>query len=298
MGSNSRSQSLPILLDRQTGQTLAIIPNSPALGCRSYPRGYCARLHMPRQGRRRRGADTNATMGGLAVYRRARRYVCPTIVGCCLLVTCLGCRCPRPRHGLILRGDWSLELNRLPWRNGGSGTCATRQGAEAEPFGPYLPGGDIPQEALPRAGQRLGPRSACGNCGGVLEGVGAERSVVQAGYHNHPRFHPVPTRPAFLPRPHQYSMIDGISPTESHPTGAPSDGNSQRVEPPPPAPEPEVIPTPPASSEPDWKPLGSGTADPASSALNGTLIPAVDRRLESIAQAQIASSAWVGQINR
>jgi len=232
------------------------------------------------------------------VYRRARRYVCPTIVGCCLLVTCLGCCRPRPRHGVILRGDWSLELNRLPWRNGGSGASATSQGAEAEPFGPFLPEGDIPQEALPRAGQRLGPRSACGACGGVLEGVGAEGSVVQTGYHNHPRFHPVPTQPVFLSRPERYSMIDGISPAGAYPRGAARDADTQRVEPLPPAPEPEVIPTPPASSERGSRRRGSGPPDTASSALSWMLLPAVDRRLEPIAQTQITSSACVEQINR
>src|SRR5512139_544171 len=36
-------------------------------------------------------------------------------VGCLLLPGWLGCVWPVDRHGVILRGDWSLELNRVPW---------------------------------------------------------------------------------------------------------------------------------------------------------------------------------------
>ncbi len=47
---------------------------------------------------------------------RWKRSAMPTmLLGCCLLLLCSGCFRPRVRHGLVLRGDWSLELNRVPW---------------------------------------------------------------------------------------------------------------------------------------------------------------------------------------
>ena len=48
----------------------------------------------------RRNLATGASLLGLALLASA---------------TLLGCACQRARHGVILRGQWSLELNRVPW---------------------------------------------------------------------------------------------------------------------------------------------------------------------------------------
>jgi hypothetical protein len=82
------------------------------------------------------------------------------LIGCCLLSSATGC-CAR--RGYLLHGDWSLELNRVPWRDdncGAGGGCAAGSGAE----GDYAAGGAVEVGAPPRA-----------------------------------RFHPVPTRNVFSP---------------------------------------------------------------------------------------------------
>jgi len=79
---------------------------------------------------------------------------------CCALSSGTGC-CAR--RGYLLHGDWSLELNRVPWRDdncGGGAGCAAGSGGE----GDYAAGGAVDVGAPPRA-----------------------------------RFHPVPTRNVFTP---------------------------------------------------------------------------------------------------
>ena len=45
-----------------------------------------------------------------------RRRIGLVAIACLLLAMSVGCNlCARPRHGLIVRGDWSFELNRVPW---------------------------------------------------------------------------------------------------------------------------------------------------------------------------------------
>jgi hypothetical protein len=96
------------------------------------------------------------------------------LIGCCLLLSATGC-CSR--RGYLLHGDWSLELNRVPWRDdncGAGGGCAAGSGAEGE----YAAGGAVEVGSQPRA-----------------------------------RFHPVPTRNVFTPEP-TAETIPAPAPTE------------------------------------------------------------------------------------
>lgn len=134
------------------------------------------------------------------------------IIGCCLAANCLGCR-HKPRHGLILRGDWSLECNRTPWLKGTNVTsqetsgsiqgCGSgcENGCESYPTEmPMSPDAEQLGYATP---SDAGP---CGQCGSSLPAnlacrrCGHHEKAAEIGYHNHPRFHPVPTRPVFSPR--------------------------------------------------------------------------------------------------
>ena len=145
------------------------------------------------------------------VGKSCQRFV-PIALGCCLIVACVGCH-PRPRHGLILRGDFAVELNRIPWLK--------ERGADYQYPGPGGAECGAPCDCGSPA--MSGEGSARGAC---RQGVGAGQPVAEVGYHNQPRFHPVPTRPVFLGR-------GGLYPTMEAPMS-------------PAAPEPEVIPAPAA----------------------------------------------------
>ena len=152
----------------------------------------------------------------------------------CLAATTIGCgrhcRC-NPRHGFLLRGDWSLELNRVPWRGAAGAAPVCAEGCCEQP--PLMVPGAVDEVAC------VGPTSCevcseCvpGGCEGCLGGQGqAEHAVVTAP--PRPRFHPVPTRPVFRP---------WSCPQEEHAS------RPQPIPDPLPA-QPEVIPTPAAGGE-------------------------------------------------
>jgi len=189
------------------------------------------------------------------------------IIGCCLAANCRGCG-QRPRHGLILRGDWSLECNRKPWLDGTSTTyhessghgegCATGC-AEAVEVGPAGPMSIDGQQASCATPFRATP---CGHCGASLaanricRGCGHhDNAVAEVGYYNHPRFHPVPTRPVFAPK-----------------TGGPIVSNGQ-VRPLPPPPHIELAPPTPVPEEiraPRPQPLPTADRVTSSAGRNGS----------------------------
>ena len=145
-----------------------------------------------------------------------------------------GCCHQKARHGFIMRGDWSLELNRVPWMNTrlnsykedciatgacttsgqacslGDGCAESRCGIEpaqpparcAEPSC-ERPGASIDEKLLPpppddSLGMRPGPLAR------LLAGCTGARAAPPPGSQTEPlphsRFHPVPTRPVFAPR--------------------------------------------------------------------------------------------------
>jgi len=184
------------------------------------------------------------------VQRAIIRRVGPVAIVCCLLLTCAGCCGLRPRHGLIVRGDWSLELNRIPW-------LASRGGEYQAPGAPCLSGetmspADAGQGAsvLPAVAQMCGPQCVgqmCNHRGTRRSPVAVAKPAAGPGYHNHPRFHPVPSQPVFSPRADRFPSVSGGTSSPAYPEpglGAPpNDGATPQKQLP-----PEEIPTPPPSS--------------------------------------------------
>lgn len=145
---------------------------------------------------------------------------------CSLLVCTTGCW-PRARHGLVLRGDWSLELNRAPWLANRSesyqeaspdcvptlqGTAAGVDCAPATGCGPVPPlQGPAPaDQAACMLPGRPGPRLRCASSG-------QPTAAAAPAYYNHPRFHPVPNQPVF-------HRDDLAGPTGTSSSGRPSCG--------------------------------------------------------------------------
>jgi hypothetical protein len=131
---------------------------------------------------------------------------------CCLLPTSAGCLHLPVRHGMILKGDWSLEMNRIPWLKGRDNTYqepsnyATGQNVYAAQIdSPFATAGPSPIPAM--AAYRpagCGP----GGCGPASSG----QSVM--GPQPHARFHAVPTGSAFRATP-------SFAPMTSVPTSPP-----------------------------------------------------------------------------
>lgn len=201
--------------------------------------------------------------------RRAKRsHVGQVMVGCLLLVACSG-GCCRPRHGVIFRGDWSLEMNRIPWlvsRTDAHDECSV---SAVDCVGGRLPEGEMsarlpcgsPAAASPSADEtsyylRKGRDSSicrgCGQptCAGSVQPANATESYL------HPRFHPVPTGPVFLPRRESYAAIEENSHPHRSGTSAPL------------PPEIQVVPTPDLGPDEGWKaksPPQGGAGAPGSS---------------------------------
>jgi len=174
---------------------------------------------------KRRNLATGATLFGLVLLASA---------------TLLGCACQRARHGVILRGQWSLELNRVPWLSsrtvcdcdsGQSGEClsgavvgsacqergtsgsrppspgeGTSSPPDAHPAplpAPQTAPEDMSQSAEPvRYGivSRLLARRGTCQPPHMLIAGGAPARPLPPGSQEHSRFHPVPTQPVFAPR--------------------------------------------------------------------------------------------------
>jgi hypothetical protein len=179
------------------------------------------------------------------------------VIVCCLLAGSQGCW--RARHGVVLRGDWSLEFNRIPWiKNrsidyqcpaGPALGCSTA-GADCGPdCGPQLDRPAIAPAGDPAALSAAGPACDqgecavvdCGACGGRLLGgrcrtcglPSPPEEAVAVGYQHHPRFHPVPVKPVFSPptEPMQQAVFDvpvGSSPRAYQAVDSPSGKDGPR----------------------------------------------------------------------
>lgn len=173
-----------------------------------------------------------ADYGGRPVRRRLLfRAMLLTVAG--VLLTSTGCGIYNPRHGMILRGDWSLELNRVPWLNSrtksydevGEGACAP--GMVTEPpmasEGCVDASGPAVSYPMPVTQRQFSGCRACSMPNQVVAGPAPQEVV-------HSRFHPVPTRPVFTPWNCPMPEPEAESPTAPRPI----QGQPQR----------EVIPTP------------------------------------------------------
>lgn len=166
--------------------------------------------------------------------------------------TSVGCCCTR--KGLVLRGDWSLELNRVPhMRSNGptydadcsapsctsctSGSCSCSDclsSSGGQEFGAVNGSGD---RCFVHAGRAVG-----GMARGGYYGEEGEYGDAYAGGENYvqhdpaapafSRFHPVPTRPVFEPQPVAYHPAMGAPPQPQAERLPPPGGTSQRRSPP------------------------------------------------------------------
>jgi len=60
----------------------------------------------------------------------------------------------------------------------------------------------------------------CRTCGAVRGGGRARPVAPEMGYHNHPRFHPVPAQPVFTPRPFPIAGMYGVPAGDLQPVPA------------------------------------------------------------------------------
>ncbi len=214
------------------------------------------------------------------MYWRRLGMACQLAIGCWLIASTTGCLYLPARHGIILHGDWSLEMNRIPWMKGrttyqdpAGSVVGTVPGTMEidDPFGatsPEVCTTGPPAEAVcqtrPPLGSRLRlpciiPTCRQARCDHVRPVAGP------TPYDNHPRFHPVPSGPVFFsqgapgtPSPAPSIPVDSVAPAQ--PDSVPLDPIPQPLEPVPAAPVPEVIPTPSNASEGEWKEQGSEQA--------------------------------------
>ena len=140
------------------------------------------------------------------MYRVAMGVVIGTIL------SWTGCCHPRCRHGVLLRGDWSLELNRVPWlanRSLSEQDCS--EGCTAECG---LPARDALADKPPEGGANqeclIGQRCRYPLC----HSSDTYSAVTESSCPAHPRLHPVPTRPVFTP---QLPAALAIAPLPSEP---------------------------------------------------------------------------------
>ncbi|RMF93858.1 MAG: hypothetical protein D6741_13205 [Planctomycetota bacterium] len=168
--------------------------------------------------------------------------------------TSLGCCYVRPMHGLILRGDWSLEVNRVPWinqrtvnSNDAAYTCGPAVVSEST-VSPTPAQGETTATVAPTAYHTR----RCLRCAGsrVQPAVAAEPAGVAAAAEP-AKFHPVPTAPVFHP---EQSSSGGKN--DSSADSAPASSSPQTA----PPSAPEIIPTPapmPPSQSSGWKARGN-----------------------------------------
>lgn len=193
-----------------------------------------------------------------------------------LTVPWLGCGWHRARHGLILRGDWSLEVNRVPW-----GRTTVQQACTEEACATECEEDCGPAPAVNAvSGGPCGPSGHCGPLGAggcracrkPLRGEGGSpAAVAQAGYYNHPRFHPVPTRPVFSPQP---NLADPAVPAVIPDTAVELQAPTAPM--PAPLPQPEAIPAPAGNSSSQWRSKQGRTTTVASREPSWIFTPAAE----------------------
>ena len=113
----------------------------------------------------------------------------PLLAGVGIMVVCGGCG-PLVRHGVVLRGHWQLELNRTPWDGGPEAVTACVPTVDSTATAEHAGEAGIEDVgALPLLGRPLL------GIGTRLLRPAATATPVET--YEHPRLHPVPTRPAF-----------------------------------------------------------------------------------------------------
>ncbi|MFH1264953.1 MAG: hypothetical protein ABIK89_04455, partial [Planctomycetota bacterium] len=207
------------------------------------------------------------------------------VVACLLLVAFEGCFC-RPRHGLIVRGDFALELNRIPWLASRGDVYQESSAAALDCSAGCLEDGrdalGLPMAPEVDAGACLGGRcktgALCRHCSHRGAGGPPPSAVAETG---HSRFHPVPTRPVFLPPTDLYAYAAVEAETDrskSDQTPTPR----QQDEPAPLPPAMEVIPAPAPNPTNGWKPKDGSPEGTRSTGANATSFPPMELKVGKI----------------
>lgn len=195
----------------------------------------------------------------------------------------------RPRHGFILRGNWALEFNRVPWivtrvhEDADQATTATSCDVEQTTCETPAPTRDVSCSSCDGSGcETCGTRINCGGCGhrwligprqcrlGTAECPQCRREVrrpllsglwrrkpPEPVHHEVPysRFHPVPTHPVFSNEEAPQGPQPSAAPPEA--TASPESGPAAVPTPAPAAPTtispPEPIPPGPSVETPPPK---------------------------------------------
>jgi hypothetical protein len=176
--------------------------------------------------------DQKCLSGGRPVRRLLLFHFAAAAIFSLLLVSS-GCGLCGVRHGMILRGDWSLEMNRVPWLNSHSRTAVDSGQSDcgdtmvAAPAAACV-GGPSGSSAVHQTAHRgVGCRHAspaCSSCAASVQPAAEPQKTA------HSRFHPIPTRPVFTP---------WNCPKPAAPRAAPKAPSAPVA--------PELIPTPPAA---------------------------------------------------
>ncbi|MCX7428067.1 MAG: hypothetical protein NTW96_20865 [Planctomycetia bacterium] len=221
-----------------------------------------------------------------------RHHAVWLIVGCCLVAAYSGCSWQRPRHGVIVRGDFALELNRIPWMTGRGEEHARADCGEAECTDSREPAAGA-GEACATGGSK---RSCPSGDGAVAAAAAATPVAAAGGCYNQPRFFPVPTRPVFSAR----ADLSG-PPTPpgvaQQPDGSPGTRGAMPIENRPPrgvpsgpsVPGPELVPTPPGEKPSPDKPAGPTTPSTSTLSLPKWLVTPPENAAKSSPPAQPTS---------
>lgn len=138
---------------------------------------------------------TQVPHGGCTVRARSFRSLGLGLICLGLFTTLGGCCVPRAGRGFIIHGDWSLELNRIPWM-AERGAGYQELAATCDPCQAECPG----DCALSKSGN---PTIKCLSKPGFAEAAPAAHSAATAASAagaGRSRFFPVPTRPVFSKR--------------------------------------------------------------------------------------------------
>lgn len=205
----------------------------------SWPRCWCGSHAVSW----RPGSWHVADAGIRGVPPMPRRWLIEAWVLACLLSVGSGCGIYGGWRGSLLRGDWSLEIDRNCRRAASLGMREQPPAGGRAPAGPVdgccetAPGCCSIFRLAPPDEPAGGRSVAACHARGEFSSHPAERGQGVAFAHG--RFHPVPTRPVFTPWicPQPAPAIGGVKPEPSVPRIAPM-----------PEPRLEIVPTPPESN--------------------------------------------------
>ena len=123
------------------------------------------------------------------------------LIGLGLLTSLGGCHVPNPRHGIVFRGDWTLELNRVPWmaERGGDSYQQPFTSCDSCQSETNIGISEVCDDNTCVA-HNCNPGLGCSVKPCLSQSLPAPQMSNASSGGGHSRFFPVPTRPAFSPR--------------------------------------------------------------------------------------------------